>query len=134
MIKVIARIISLDHFADFPGALPANAPIARKTRRVREEAPHACSPSRSEITCLSNSKWLVRKGLCLRQRQRYWSGGFSEQGRQASITVDIGRFSASATFRQLIPCPRSLRASSRRKTRCGRPSRVPLAFAARTPA
>jgi hypothetical protein len=42
--------------------------------------------------------------------------------------------SVSATFRQLFPSPRRLRASSRRKTRLGRPRRVPLAFAARTPA
>ena len=49
-------------------------------------------------------------------------GGFSEQ---ASMTVDMGKFSVLATFRQLIPCFRSVMASSRRKTRLGRPRRVP---------
>ena len=119
MIKVIARIISLDHFADFPGALPANAPIARKTRRVREEAPHACSPSRSEITCLSNSKWLVRKGLCLRQRQRYWSvrsvepalsvGAVAAGGVGVWVTGPIGQANA--------PSPPARAAASRRIAR-----------------
>jgi hypothetical protein len=73
--------------------------------------------SRSETTCLSNAKLPVGKGLCLRSNQRSPAGGFSEQGRQASMTVDMGRFSVSATFRQLIPSARSLTASSRRKTR-----------------
>jgi len=50
------------------------------------------------------------------------------------MTVDMGKSSVLATFRQLIPCARSLIASSRRKTRLGRPRAVPLAFAARTPA
>ena len=35
----------------------------------------------------------------------------------------MGRFSVSASFRQLIPSLRSLTTSSRRKTRLGRPSR-----------
>lgn len=58
--------------------------------------------------------------------------GVSE--RQASITVDMGTPSVLATLRQLSPVCRSLRASSRRKTRLGRPRACPLAFAARWPA
>jgi hypothetical protein len=59
-------------------------------------------------------KPLQAKGLCLRRYRRRSLGGFSEQ---ASMTVDMGKFSVLATFRQLIPSTRSLRASSRRKTR-----------------
>jgi ATP-dependent exoDNAse (exonuclease V) beta subunit len=50
------------------------------------------------------------------------------------MAVVMGIPSVCATFRQLFPSLRSLMASSRRKTRLGRPSAVPRAFAARTPA
>ena len=55
----------------------------------------------SETICLSNGKLLQAKGLCFRRLRRYRSGGSSEQGRQASITVDMCRFSVWASFRQL---------------------------------
>ena len=42
--------------------------------------------------------------------------------------------SASAIFRQLMPCARSRTTSSRRKIRFGRPTRLPRALAERTPA
>src|ERR1700733_2403138 len=64
----------------------------------------------TENTCLSNAKLLLGKGLCLGHLYRFRAGGFSEHSRQASITVDMGRFSVSG--------------SSRLKTRRVRPSGV----------
>jgi hypothetical protein len=54
-----------------------------------------------------NAKPLVAKGLCLHPSQRYLWEGFPNRPPQASITVDMGRFSARATFRQLVPSPRN---------------------------
>ena len=53
---------------------------------------------RSEITCLSNAKLLVAKGLCLRRSAALAHGRVFRTDRQASITVDIGRFPAPARF------------------------------------
>lgn len=62
-----------------------------------------------------NAMWLAAKWLCLRGYDREGFRGFSERSRQASITVDIGKFSARAIERQLFPSARSLSASSSRK-------------------
>jgi hypothetical protein len=61
--------------------------------------------------CFPNAKRLAGKGLCFAPLSAAGFGGISEQ---ASIAVDMGKFSVLATFLQLIPCARSLRASSRR--------------------
>jgi hypothetical protein len=99
-------------------------------KRHASITPFFASTGCSENRCFPNAKRLLAKGLCLRRYRRRPLGGFSEQ---ASMTVDMGKFSVLATFRQLIPCFRSVMASSRRKTRLGRPRRVPRAFAARDP-
>ena len=48
-----------------------------------------------------------------------------------SITADTGHSSSSEILRQFVPSARSLSTSSRRNTRRGRPSDLPLAFARR---
>jgi hypothetical protein len=54
--------------------------------------------------------------LCLRRYRRYRSAGFSEQDRQPSISVDMGRSSGGRVFASPSPL-RSLSTSSRRKRR-----------------
>jgi hypothetical protein len=89
-------------------------------RDTRQTIPNSCisrpglsygESGRSETTCLANSKPLQANGLCLRRSRCYGLGGFSEQGRQASITVDMGTYSTRAISGQdsmgLAPFTRS---------------------------
>jgi hypothetical protein len=63
-------------------------------------------PSRcTEIMCFPNAKSRVAKRLCLRRRPGYLTGGISEQGRQESITVDIGRFRVVQRYASSSPPP-----------------------------
>jgi hypothetical protein len=66
----------------------------------------------SENRCFPNAKHLPAKGLCLRHYRRRALEGISEQ---ASMTVDIGKFSILAMFRQLIPSAPPVAALNRRK-------------------
>jgi hypothetical protein len=74
----------------------------------------------SENRCFPNAKRLPSKGLCLRHYRRRALGGISEQ---ASMTVDIGKFSVLATFRQLRDT-RRLRMRISRKASAGSPYAV----------
>ena len=86
-----------------PAALPQAALAGAETACKIQDSNRAAAHGNH----VPNAKSLVAKRLCLHCQRGYSAGGFSEQGRQASITVDIGRFRVCATLRQLFPSART---------------------------